>query len=442
MRSIRSRLLFALLAALTLALLAGAYATYRVARSEADERFDSQLRQLAISLRDGDFRGAPNIDTDDEREDTDIVVQVFTVDGRRLYSSAPASALAPPPRMGYSSIRSGAATWRVYATTNRGHVIEVAQSLDEREETAAHAALRVVSPFFVLLPVMGLLVWGLVGRGLAPLAGLADSVGRRDAGDLHPLGEDGVPLEALPLVRALNGLLARLGAALGAQRAFVADAAHELRTPLAAITLQAQLAGRAPGARERAAALADLDAGLRRAKRVVEQLLTLARSEPGETGHPFQPVALAALVRSVAARHLALAESKGVDLGVAAEQPGVRVSGDAPALDTLLSNLIENAVRYTPPGGQVDLASGAGPEGPWLTVSDTGPGIPTADRARVFERFYRSRDAAGPGAGLGLAIVRAVAGRHGAEVRLEDAPAGGLTVRVVWSGRPPPPAAE
>ncbi len=440
MNSIRSRLLVALLAAMSLALLAGAYATYRVAREEANARFDYQLRELAVSLRDGDFVGVPDTGADERHEDTDIVVQVFTPDGRRVYSSAPDSGLGPPPHMGYGRLFVGDDAWRSYATTHRGRVIEVAQDLDERDEAAAHAALRVTSPFLVLLPVMGLLVWGVVGRGLVPLAAFAASVSRRDAGDLRPLSADGVPREVLPLVHSLNGLLGRLGSALESQRAFVADAAHELRTPLAAVTLQAQLAGRARDEAERREALRDLEAGLHRATRVVEQLLTLARSDPGEAGRAFAPVDLAGLVRTVAARHLPIAEAKGVDLGIAAEAPGVTVHGDAAALDTLIANLVENAIRYTPAGGRVDLATGADAQGPWLSVADDGPGIPEQERSRVFERFYRRRDAGGAGTGLGLAIVRAVADRHGAAVTLADTPGGGLTVRVRWPAAAGPEA--
>ncbi len=282
--------------------------------------------------------------------------------------------------------------------------------------------------------MIGLLVWFIVGRGLASLSRLADWVGERSSADLTPLPEQGTPQEVLPLIHALNSLLARLGKSLESQRTFVADAAHELRTPLTALTLQAQLIERAKDATERSESLADLKAGLRRATHVVEQLLTLARSEPGGDERPFHPVSLADLASSVSSRYLVLAETKGVDLGIVSEDQRAIVSGDPLALATLLANLLENAIHYTPPGGRIDISTGMEADAPWLEVVDTGPGIPRDERERVFDRFYRQVGAAESGTGLGLAIVKAIAERHRANVTLGDAPNNGLKVRISFSG--------
>jgi len=279
-------------------------------------------------------------------------------------------------------------------------------------------------------------VWLIVGRGLAPLGRITRWVGERRPDDLAPLPDSGVPQEVQPLVTALNDLLGRLHQALQAQRAFVADAAHELRTPLAALNLQAQLLGRAGNDNERHEALAELQAGLRRATRVVEQLLTLARSEPGGEERPPQPVNLAELARNVTARHLPLAEAKHIDLGIAHIDDHAIIPGDATTLETLLSNLVENAVRYTPDGGRIDVTVGSDHRETWLEVADTGPGIPPAERERVFDRFYRQLGTREPGSGLGLAIVRTIARRHGATVTLLDNPGGGLRVRVAFAGSP------
>jgi two-component system OmpR family sensor kinase len=288
-----------------------------------------------------------------------------------------------------------------------------------------------------------------VTRGLRPLARLAAAVGKRVPGGLEPVDEAGLPSEVRPLAHALNGLLSRLDRALGAQRAFIADAAHELRTPLTAVHLQTQIAERAATDADRHAAMTELRAGLTRATHLVEQLLTLAREEPGVAERRFAPVNLAELARSVVGDHSAIAAARGVDLGVAgaaADQPGaspVVVNGDAAALRALLSNLVDNAVRYTPSGGRVDVSVEQDAADAIVAVRDSGPGIPASERTRVFDRFYRAtasgaRDV--PGSGLGLAIVKRIAERHDATIALGPgigaASGEGLTVTVRFPRAP------
>jgi two-component system OmpR family sensor kinase len=236
-----------------------------------------------------------------------------------------------------------------------------------------------------------------------------------------------------PLVGALNGLLGRLRLALDAQRSFIADAAHELRTPLTAVHLQAQLAERATDDGERRAALADLKGGLERATRLVEQLLTLAREEPGVADRLSAPIDLPALARAVVAELAPLAAAKRIDLGLNAD-PGVQTRGDADAIATLLSNLVDNALRYTPQDGRVDVGVAMDAGRATLSVRDSGPGIAEADRQRVFDRFVRGSLAAGVvrGSGLGLSIVKRIAERHGADIAVGsglDGAGAGITVR-------------
>jgi len=300
-----------------------------------------------------------------------------------------------------------------------------------RNAMALEAATHVLLPAVGLLPAVSLLIWLIVGRGLDPLKRLAQAVATRTAKALDPLPEAKVPEEVLPVIRALNELLGRLAAALAAQRAFVADAAHELRTPVAALQLQAQLIERAATAEERAAAIADLKAGVMRASHAVQQLLTLARQGPELSARPFEPVRLGDLARSVIADEAVLAAEKSIDLGLVPGGRDVVAAGDPDALRVLLDNLVSNAVRYTPPGGRVDVAVGYSGDGsPEIEVCDTGPGIPPQDRERVFDRFYRGEGVQESGTGLGLAIVRAIAERHRASVELSDAEIGGLRVRV------------
>ena len=225
---------------------------------------------------------------------------------------------------------------------------------------------------------------------------------------------------------ALNALLQRLGQSLETQRAFVADAAHELRSPLTALKLQLQLLKRAGSEAERSAAADALAAGIERAARLVEQLLALARSEPGAAA-AAQRLDLSELVREAVADTVPLALSRGTQFELSAGQP-VWVDGDAAALRVLARNLADNAVRYAPRGARVEVQVSQ-PDGvPMLQVDDSGPGIPPAERERVFDRFYRRGLAEESGSGLGLAIVRSVAQRHGATVALDDSPLGGLRV--------------
>ncbi len=215
-----------------------------------------------------------------------------------------------------------------------------------------------------------------------------------------------------------------------AQRDFIADAAHELRTPLTALQLQAQLLERASDGAERTAAMADLKLGLERSIHVVRQLLTLARQEPGASTPPVAGVALNDLVHQSVTASANSAAARNIDLGVAASDPAACVTGNAEALRTLLDNLVGNAVRYTPAGGRIDVGCGSADGRAWLEVVDNGPGIPAAERERVFDRFYRRSEQDAAGSGLGLAIVRAIADKHQAAIQLTDAAGGGLRVRV------------
>jgi two-component system OmpR family sensor kinase len=282
----------------------------------------------------------------------------------------------------------------------------------------------------VLLPVLGILIWITIGRGLRPLERMAQALDRRTPDSLDALPQEGLPSEIQPLVQALNELLARLARALESQKAFVADAAHELRTPLTAVQLQIQLAERAKTDEERAAAFAQLKRGQSRAAHLVQQLLTLARQEPGVAPPPHSTVNLAELARLVVSEYAPLAAKKNVDIGLTHEAQA-DISGDREALRVMLGNLVDNAIRYTPMGGTVDVALHLQERQAVIEVCDTGPGIPQEERARVFDRFYRREGTHVAGSGLGLAIVKNIADRHHAAVELGDrVPGPGLCVSV------------
>ena len=267
----------------------------------------------------------------------------------------------------------------------RGETIAVAQPTSVRARLAAKAALRTLTPFMVLLPLIALLIWLIVSRELRPLTDLARSVRTRTPEALAPFTESGVPDEARPLVISLNELLGRLRAALQVQRDFIADAAHELRTPLAALQLQVGLLERATSEDERSEALNDLKAGLERAIHTVQQLLALARNEAGARASAFAEFSLAEVLREVVADHAALADAKAIDLGVSALDPEATITGDGNAMSTLPATLVANAVCHTPTAGKVDVSCGSDAGRVWLEVVDNGPGIPAEERERVFD---------------------------------------------------------
>ena len=430
MKSIRHQLLVALLSAIILTTLLGALATYRTARAEANAMFDYHLRQLALSLRNQVFQNGPGRDFRMEEDAQDFSVQIWSPDGTRIYLSHPRQELPRQTPIGFATIDSGHGQWRGFGVQQGGQTIQVAQPMLLRDQLALAAALRTVAPFLLMLPMLGVLIWVVVGRGLRPLDAVARAVSTRTPVALDPLPHERVPSEVLPLLLALNDLLARLKRALDAQREFIADAAHELRTPLAALSLQVQLAERAADSASRAEAFAEVKGGLKRATHAVQQLLTLARQEPGGGERALAAVKLADLVAGVIAEHSPLAEARRIDLGATPTTGEPVVDGEEEALRILVGNLVSNAVRYTPPGGKVDVAVADGAEGPRIEVCDSGPGIPVDERERVFDRFYRRAQNDEAGSGLGLAIVRRIAERHRASVVLDTAPLGGLRARV------------
>jgi two-component system OmpR family sensor kinase len=428
MNSIRRHLLTWLLAGLLAAVAAAAALVYARARADADEIFDYQMERTAIALPTQAFAmGVLPLGEDPTEE---LVIQVWSSDGRHLYLSHTRARLPRNPELGFTTIDVGGERWRILSTQVRGQLVQVAQPMRVRSELAKDMALRTVAPLLALIPILAFGIFIEVSRGLRPLRRVADEVARRTPASLAPITAETAPVEVRPLVGELNALLARLGHALDVQRAFVADAAHELRTPLAALQLQIRLAERAPSEAERAAEFERLRAGLARATHLVEQLLTLARQEPDALERASTRVDLLEVARAVAREIGPLAGEKGVDLGVIGEQ-AVAVPGDAEGLRIMVRNLLDNAVRYTPSGGRVDVEVTVDGEAPALRVRDTGPGIPREERERVFDRFYRPEGTRGTGSGLGLAIVRRVAERHGASISLADAsPAGGLLVTV------------
>ena len=446
--SLRKRLLWFVLAAIFLAALLQAATAYRGALQQADSMFDEHLRQMARSLRSGVPFNLP-LDEADVDDRFEVYVQIWGQDGTQIFRST-RSALPPRAVLGFSDVEAHGNRYRVYTLQTALQTVQIAQDLDARSARARALAVRAVLPFVFLTPLLMLAVWWVISRSLAPIERTRRQVAGRRADDLSPLAAEGLPDEVRPLVDELNLLFSRVRGAFEAQKHFVADAAHELRSPLTALKLQAQALRRNGGTpAEHEAGIARLNQGIDRAIRLVEQLLVLAREEAGETAGATgtgqaaaaAPVDLQDVIKLAVADVLPHAVHKQIDLGMVAGPALPRppqVTGQAEALRVLLRNLLDNAVKYTPAGGRVDVSLAPQDGETVLAVEDSGPGIDEQDRERVFDRFFRAAqegdgaDAAPPtGSGLGLAIVKAIAGRHGATLELvRSERLGGLRVEV------------
>jgi two-component system OmpR family sensor kinase len=406
---------------------------YVTAFQAANTVFDYHLRQLAFALRDHAATAVEVSGGDNDEAQQDIIIQIWDEDGHHLYHSHPGELSLPKAAPGWSTVTvRHHGTWRVFTLVDEARVIQVEHPVQVRQAMAVRLAVRTLLPWLVAVPLLGGLLWWHIGRSLQPLTTVAQAVHTRTPSTLAPLPVTGLPEEVLSLVTALNALLQRLATALTAQRTFIADAAHALRTPLAAVYLQSQLLARADGDTARHEALTALQGGLTRLTHLVQALLALSRLEPEATQEPLRPLALNPIVHTVIAEHAALAMEHRIDLGLVQDDP-LWMMGEAEGLRLLCASLIENALRYTPAGGTVDVAIVQTATASWLSVTDTGPGIPPAERQRVFDRFYRGRHAYMPGSGLGLAIVKAVVERHQAHISLEERESGtGLIVRVTF----------
>ena len=430
--SLRRRLFAWIAASIVVVSAAMAALSFYLAYDDANELQDTQLAQVASVLSvPGSLPPAERFrPRDGEDAETHFVVRAL---GEPAADSNPRFDVALPAtlRPGLQSIEADGVHWRVMvARTAGGQAFGVAQRQSLRDEVARDSAMLTLVPMLALVPLLLLVVHLLLRQGFARLASLSKEVDEVNEGRLAALDPHHVPLEALPLVLAVNRLLKRLGAVLEQQRRMVADAAHELRTPVAATRVQADNLAHAaldPDARSR---LDLLQRGLARISELIEQLLNLARVQGTRAGVD-KPVALDAIVRGAIEAILPLAESKGVDLGCL-RLDAVQVRGDASHAYALVRNAIDNAVRYTPPGGAVDVSVEARDGIAVLTVDDTGPGIDRPQRERVFEPFFRILGSQQAGSGLGLAIVRSAAQVLGGTIELSDRPDGRAGLRFIY----------
>ncbi len=446
MRSIERSVLAWVLGALTFGILAVMLVTYLVTLDEMNEVFDDDLKHVAESLGGYHHVGvalsaaaeARLPDRTDVPDSTEIVTATWTREGTMVYSSDPRVHMPFLRTEALTRLDVGNEPWVVYTDVSPNGIAQAAQRLAARQDAALEAVSKVVVPIVAMALFVGVLVVFALRRGLRPLDQAARDVAARSAVSLAPMPTEGIPQEIFPLVHAINVLMEKLADSLSLQRRFLADAAHELRTPVTALRLQVQLLERAADESSRSEAIAELDRGVKRSAHLVEQLMQIARSEPDAQPVRIESIELDALVRTVVGSMSAQAEDKHIDLGAQVHEE-VRVDGDMQTLTVLLNNLVENALRYTPAGGTVDVGARWRDRHAELFVADNGPGIPASEHFRVFDRFYRgaqqaTRATGAGGSGLGLAIVRAIAERHGAQVSLHTPAMGhGLEVRVAFA---------
>lgn len=456
MRSIRRTLLFSLLGTLVVLMAVAGWFSYHAGMQEAGEMFDARLVQstrVLVSLVDeplsdlSEYPGEPIVlkgwhgqahgvgealaFRDGHAYENKLAFQVWDARGRLLLrsDSAPATPLAERVP-GYADVVIDGAAWRAFTLRSpEGRWFQSAELSDIRDELASDIAEGTLLPLLLSLPLMALLIWSSVALATRSLRRLSEEIGERDPERLLPLDPARVPREVQGLVVAINGLLQRLDAALARERHFVADAAHELRTPISALKVHADNARLAGGNDEREAAQRLLADSIARVERLVAQLLSLSRAENIGGLRDRRRLHLDALVRTELEDIRALAEQK--HQAIALDLEDAWAEGDELALSLLVRNLLENAVRYTPAGGAIRVATRMTDSAALCIVEDSGPGIAESERERVFDRFYRQLGSGQEGSGLGLAIAQEVITAHAGRISLGHSEAlGGLKVTV------------
>jgi len=437
--SVRHRLLLVLLVTVTLAWLVTVLLSYLDTRREVNDLLDAHLAQSAALLVAQTSEEIGEIDTEPmlypHQYSHKVAFQIWE-EGRSLLlhsTNAPRERLSPQEE-GFSDAVINDEPWRVFATWDRvrRRLIQVGEHREVRDRIARSIIEHLLQPLVIALPVLAIGIWFGVARGLQPLTQLSKQVAQRDPENLTPLKDTAAPVEVAPLVASLNRLFERMHASLENERRFNDDAAHELRTPLAAIKTQAQVARAANTDAERRRVLDNVIAGCDRATHLVEQLLTLARLNPEQLKSRLERCDLRAVAVATTAELVPMAFSKGIEIELGDSGPAELI-GNAGLLRILLRNLIDNAIRYSPSGSRVQVDVARDATRTILSVTDQGPGIAVEERENIWRRFYRILGSGETGSGLGLSIVKRIADIHHATITLTAGDQGkGLRVDVMF----------
>ncbi|WP_175425759.1 ATP-binding protein [Trinickia violacea] len=462
--SIRRRLVFLILASIALVWTVALVSSYRHATQELEEWEDARLAEFAqflVVLNPADLTtlAKRHIDARDEFDIThanakddqdalprDILMQVRDADGRILASSPELASLQgwdaqTPASPGIRSMTLGGKPWHTFTLhdTASGRTVRVLEPANTRSDLATGAARRISAPIAFALPVLAILVWFSIGHSLAPLKMLSKAIRTRDVSKLEPIEMGPTPAEVRPLVDALNQLLSRLALSIKRERAFTSDAAHELKTPLAAIKVQAQVALGAEDAASQQLAMQRVVQGVDRSARLAEQLLLLARLDEHDR-LPTAPVRLETLARNAIAAKVPGARRKDMHVALIDSEP-CEVVAEPLLIGILLDNLIDNAIKYGDTGGRVEVAIRRENQAVLLTVRDDGPGVSAEDRARLTDRFFRGKGMQASGSGLGLSIVARIVEYFGAQLTFDTGIGGaGLSAEIAFPGAAVAPA--
>ena len=444
--SLRRRLLLAILGVFIVAWIITTVGSYVDSRREVEKLLDSELEQVAralLTLSQHELAEQLKATPTDNNKTLDIfgydkanttaklAFLVWISDSLALRSSNSPSERLAHVTSGFTELDTADERWRIFSLTDEQQHISayVGQHFSARDDLVAATALRTIIPVFLAVPIIALLTWVCIGQALRPLEKVAERVARRSSFDLSPIEDPHFPTETKPLIDSLNRLFGRLGIAFETTRRFTADAAHELRTPLAGIAAQTDVALLATDPAVRSAALVNMKVAIKSMAHLVQQLLTLARCDSATSSTVFTPVDLSATVASMVQQLDFAASTNQIQMQFAGHA-SLTVEGCAMSLALITRNIVDNAIRYTPSGGAVDVSVGESGNKVWLRVTDTGPGIEPAHRELLFQRFYRGAQQHVPGSGLGLSIVQRCVELHGGDIELQSPPRGGLSVVV------------
>jgi len=435
LHSLRARLLLLLFAAVVLTACIQSFVVYRTSLDEANDIFDYHMQQMALSLRPGlNLEGyAMGGFHPVENEGFEFIVQVSTTDRKVLFQSEASTPLPTRERSGFSLFVAGGTTYKLYSLRRGNQLIQVAQDREARRTVARNLAFRTTIPILVMVVLLLFMVWWVVTSSLAPVNRVQRQISTREADSLDAVETSGLPNEVRPLVDEMNLLLRRLRQAFHAQKNFVADAAHELRSPLSALKLQVEQLRRSGTEKDRELAIQRLVSGIDRATRLVEQLMVLARQQAHSESHQdAQPVEINRLCLLAFNDVYPLAQHKHIDMGLL-QADECYVMGQEEALRIMLRNILDNAVKYAPQRSNIDFSVLASTRSVSLLIEDSGPGIAPGDLERVMDRFYRIPGQSASGSGLGLSIVSTIAGLHEAKLDIgKSERLGGLAVRVTF----------
>ena len=416
------------------------YASYWVSKEELNELYDANLQQVAsaiaaqhIAIEDASHLYNNNqVGTEIKiKSEEELYVRVLAKDGAILYVSHPEVKVPNPSMSGLTTQGYENNQWRFFAVKVNQEIIQVAQSLKLRKKTIKDTAINLILSQLLFIPVLVILIFFAIRKALSPLSVLSTEIQQRESLNLKPFPDDKVPLEIKPVVYSLNIFMAKVSGMVGVLKRFTSDAAHELRTPITALKLQLTLIEQANSVAEREVAIQNLRNGINRSEQLVSQLLTLARIEPNSQAKEVQQISMLGLIKESIESLLPLAHEKYIDLGLNTSEEFV-ILGVGPEIAVLINNIVDNAIRYTPINGKIDISLFSESQNIILEVNDSGPGIPPNEFERVFERFYREDNKSISGSGLGLSIVKEIATQHGANIQLSNINPG-LSFRVYFT---------